>query len=251
MMSEAAAPSVSGPRAGEHDHLVFRHARIPSITVRALCPGDEESILSVFDGMSAKSRRLRYLAATPRLTAGALRQLAAVDHRTRGAWVARDGEQVIGIARYARVVVDGAEESAEIALEVVDAHHGRGVGRLLIEVLATVLDSLAVRRWHWSGHPANDGMRALARPLRATWRFDGGQLVGQAWTHTSPAKSGVTGVLVAGVTDRLELERAVLHVEVPGQALLQLVQQFGQVAVAEAGVVDHHVGGEHRQIAGH
>jgi hypothetical protein len=35
------------------------------------------------------------------------------------------------------------------------------------------------------------------------------------------------GVFVRGVAGRLELERGVLDVEVPGQALLQLIQQSG------------------------
>ena len=41
-----------------------------------------------------------------------------------------------------------------------------------------------------------------------------------------------------------------LDVEVPGQALLQLVQQLWQVPVVEAGVVHHDVRGEHRQVRG-
>lgn len=45
------------------------------------------------------------------------------------------------------------------------------------------------------------------------------------------AGSGVAGGLVGFVAGRLELEGAVLHVEVAGQATLELVQQFGQVAV--------------------
>ena len=58
-------------------------------------------------------------------------------------------------------------------------------------------------------------------------------------------------MFVRGVADRLELDGGVLDVEVPGQALLQLVQQPGQVPVAETGVIDHHVRGEHRQVRGH
>jgi len=55
---------------------------------------------------------------------------------------------------------------------------------------------------------------------------------------------------VGGVAERFELERGVLDVEVPGQALLQLIEQCRQVPVVEARVVDHDVRGEYRQVTG-
>jgi RimJ/RimL family protein N-acetyltransferase len=152
--------------------------------VRALRPGDEVPVQTVFDGMSAKSRLMRYLAATPMLSSGARRRLAEVDHRTRGAWVARDADLVVGIARYAVVVLDGGIESAEIALEVVDTHQGNGVGGFLIDVLAIVLEGLNIDRWHWSGSPSNTAMRRLAARSGATWRYESGELVAHARVST-------------------------------------------------------------------
>ena len=61
----------------------------------------------------------------------------------------------------------------------------------------------------------------------------------------------VGGRLMGGVAAGLELDGAVLDVEVPGQALLELVQQAGQVSVVEARVVNHNVGGQHGQTCGH
>jgi hypothetical protein len=55
------------------------------------------------------------------------------------------------------------------------------------------------------------------------------------------------GPLVLDVSERLELERRVLDVEVAGQAVLQLVEQPGELTVAEARFVDDDVRGEHRQ----
>ena len=57
-------------------------------------------------------------------------------------------------------------------------------------------------------------------------------------------------MLVVGVAGGLQLDRGVLDVEVPGQALLHRVEHLRGVAVAEALVVDDHVGGEHRQARG-
>jgi GNAT superfamily N-acetyltransferase len=152
--------------------------------VRALAPGDEVSVQAVFDGLSPMSRLMRYLAATPTLSTYARRRLAQVDHRTRGAWVARDADVVVGIARYAVMVLDGGVESAEIALAVIDTHHGQGVGGFLIDVLAIVLAELGIDRWHWSGHPSNVALRRLAARSGATWQFDDGELVAHARIST-------------------------------------------------------------------
>jgi hypothetical protein len=57
-------------------------------------------------------------------------------------------------------------------------------------------------------------------------------------------------VFVRNVSRWFELDGGVLQVEVPGQAALQLVQQFRQMSVAEASVVHHHVSSEHGQVAG-
>lgn len=56
-------------------------------------------------------------------------------------------------------------------------------------------------------------------------------------------RSGVGGALVLGMACGLELEGGMLRIEVPGQAVLQLVKHPGQVSVVEAGVVDDHVRG--------
>ena len=56
--------------------------------------------------------------------------------------------------------------------------------------------------------------------------------------------------LVLGVTDRLQLEGAVLHVEVVAQALPQPVQHLPRAAVGDARLVHHDVRGQHRHTAG-
>src|SRR5450759_927287 len=61
----------------------------------------------------------------------------------------------------------------------------------------------------------------------------------------------VGGGFVSRVAAGLELDGAVLDVEVSGQALLELVEQAGQVPVVEARVVNHNVGGQHRQTRSH
>ena len=55
--------------------------------------------------------------------------------------------------------------------------------------------------------------------------------------------------LVVGVAGGLELEGRVLDVKVTGQTPLGWSSAWG-VPVQEAGVVDHHVGGDGRQVRG-
>ncbi len=65
-----------------------------------------------------------------------------------------------------------------------------------------------------------------------------------------PAFSGVVGGLVSAVALRLELEGAVLDVEVAAEAFGEGVEHLTGPAVADAGVVDDDVGGEHGDPAG-
>ena len=54
--------------------------------------------------------------------------------------------------------------------------------------------------------------------------------------------------LVLGVAGRLQLESRVLDVEMTGQAVLQLIEDLGGVAVTKARVVDDHVGRDGREV---
>src|SRR5512146_1942380 len=54
--------------------------RLPAVWLRPLSCGETDVIEQVFTRMSAESRRLRFLAPVPRLTARALHRLADVDH---------------------------------------------------------------------------------------------------------------------------------------------------------------------------
>src|ERR1700754_5036972 len=62
--------------------------------------------------------------------------------------------------------------------------------------------------------------------------------------------SGVAGVLVLDVAFGLDLERAVLDVEVAGQALVQPVEDGVGATAGRRLVGDDDVGGQHRDAAG-
>jgi GNAT superfamily N-acetyltransferase len=109
------------------------HARYADgITIRPLSNGDTATVASVFARLGGRSRERRFCGAKPRLPDTELQALARVDgaHHVLVAYVEGD-DAPAGIARLVR---DG--RTAEIAFEVADVHHGRGVGSLLAEQLA-------------------------------------------------------------------------------------------------------------------
>jgi GNAT superfamily N-acetyltransferase len=118
------------------------------VTLRELRPGETDVLDAVFAGLSPHSRYLRFHGATPRMTGAVRRKLAAVDGRRHLAVAAfgPDGAP-LGIARLislggtersgaaAPEAVDGLRD-AELAVEVVDAWQGRGIGRRLLSAVA-------------------------------------------------------------------------------------------------------------------
>jgi GNAT superfamily N-acetyltransferase len=120
-----------------------------------------EAVDAVFEGLSARSRYLRFHSPTPRLTASARRVLVDVDGERHAAVCARIGGAPIGIAR----LIKTGECGAEIAVAVVDLWQRRGVGRRLLEELTSVAARMGVAHLHGDVLPENEGMLALVRKV--------------------------------------------------------------------------------------
>lgn len=106
-----------------------------TVLLLPLLRDDVAPVLEVFEQLSPRSRELRFLAAKPRLTSTDLRRLTDVDGRDHVALVARSvGGEAIGIARFVR---DQDEpHTAEVAVAVVDAWQGQGVGTMMVTTLS-------------------------------------------------------------------------------------------------------------------
>jgi GNAT superfamily N-acetyltransferase len=98
------------------------------LRVRPIVPADREPLADAFDRLSDRSRRQRFLAPKPRLSARELDYLTDVDHVTHEALVAIDETtgDIVGVGRYA--TGSGAGGAADMALAVVDAWQRRGIG---------------------------------------------------------------------------------------------------------------------------
>lgn len=112
-----------------------RRRRAPRLRMRALAPGEEHTVRAVFAGLSESSRARRFHGTVgDTLSEMVVRRLVDVGphHRAIVAeYLDRDGWVPVGIARYAAL----GDGEAEIAVAVVDAWHGRGVGTRLLHEL--------------------------------------------------------------------------------------------------------------------
>lgn len=105
------------------------------ITVRPITAEDKTLLLDGFERLSDQSRYRRFLTPMPSLNDAAVHYLTEVDHRDHEALLAiSESGEGVGVARYVREHDDPS--GAEAAVTVVDDWQGRGVGTVLLQVLA-------------------------------------------------------------------------------------------------------------------
>lgn len=104
-------------------------------------PADRADLLTGFEGLSGRSRYLRFFTAMPSLPEFIIDGLLNTDRSSHLALGARlldaDGIRlapIVGVARYFRS--GDSELVAEPAIAVIDALHGQGLGKLLLRRLS-------------------------------------------------------------------------------------------------------------------
>ena len=146
------------------------HSRyVEGLLIRPLRNGDTATVLAVFERLGPESRRRRFGGAKTRLSPAEVALLARVDadHHVLVAYADGDARP----AGLARLVRDG--DAADVAFEVADEQHGRGIGTALAEALAA--DARAAGITEFRATVAGDNGRAMSllartsRRLRATW----------------------------------------------------------------------------------
>jgi RimJ/RimL family protein N-acetyltransferase len=157
---------------GLYNHGMSTFA-VDALPIRRLAGGELGPVLQVFDGLSQRSRRLRFLGPKPVLRERELAQLVDVGCCGREAVVAIEptSGRAVGIARYVEV----SSDTAEVAFEVVDEWQGRGLGRRLAEALAELAAEHGLRRLSASIAVDNPAALALMRRLgHVEWKADDG-----------------------------------------------------------------------------
>ena len=124
-----------------------------TVTVRPASALDEPLLLAFLEGLCADARRLRFFTAAADISFAA--HLALAEGAERYGLIAENqAGRLVGHANY--VALD--ESCAEVAVEVADDLHGRGLGTILIERLAAVAEGAGIARFVAEVLPENHQM---------------------------------------------------------------------------------------------
>ena len=164
-----------------------------AIVVRPLLPTDADLVIALGKSLSPTSLYQRFLNGGIKQNPRLLEQLVNVDFARDLALIATTslaGEEApIGVARYARQ--DAESDTAEFAITVADAWHGRGIGARLLRRLVECARDRGLASLTGDVLATNRAMLALARAqgFRVSFHEDGGHLrrVTLDLGHHSPA----------------------------------------------------------------
>lgn len=169
-MTAGAAPrtwttALGGSDAARSEYVMLRDGS--PVLIRQVRPTDASLLAQGFTRLSPHSRRMRFLTAKTHLSPTELRYLTHVDHHDHealGALSVADGCGV-GVARFIRDT--DAPGTAEIAVTVVDAWQGRGLGAQLLTRLIERADDEGIGRFTMLIAADNVAMLGLLRALDA------------------------------------------------------------------------------------
>ena len=103
-----------------------------TMRVRPIQDSDAERLLRFHETLSLESTRLRFFTPHPVLTSEELKHFTQLDHDDRQAFVVLDGDEIIAVARYDRIV---GTDDAEIAFVVADQWQRKGIATALFPLL--------------------------------------------------------------------------------------------------------------------
>jgi ribosomal protein S18 acetylase RimI-like enzyme len=154
--------------------------------VRPIRPDDKLLIVEGLRRMSERSRYFRFMAPTDGLSRVQLGYLSEVDFRDHVAWGVVERGDPIAVGRFVRFPED--PRAADVAVSVVDDRHRRGIGRMLVQVLATSARLRGVERMSFDVLAENTAMLGLLRSMGADMgsRFDPIQAVLRVDTVPEP-----------------------------------------------------------------
>ncbi|WP_068395723.1 bifunctional acetate--CoA ligase family protein/GNAT family N-acetyltransferase [Kribbia dieselivorans] len=102
--------------------------------VRPIRPDDTEALHAFHNAQSDESIYLRFFAPMKRISNRDMKRFTEVDYEDRMALVATIRDEIIGVGRYDKV----GETSAEVAFNISDHYHGKGIGSVMLEHLAAI-----------------------------------------------------------------------------------------------------------------
>ena len=181
-----------------HVHVRVRLRDGGSVLLRPLVGGEVSVLETVFEGLSTRSRRQRFLVPMPRLPSGHRRALADVDGERHVAWVALIDGMPVGICRY----VTTGPGAAELAFEVADAQQGRGIASVLVDAVTTVARSRGITWMEATVEPGNVASEAVLARVGIELFLSDGLLEGRGELRpASPSRVNRRAVLALAGQD--------------------------------------------------
>ena len=137
------------------------------VLVRPIIPEDEPLLHEAVAAMSERTVYFRFFSPLKRLPDAMAHRLAVVDYKDRFAIVGTSHrptgkERILGVARYDRVA---GTDVAEVAVAVIDEVQHRGLGRLLLTILAKVAREQGIKTFSLIVLPENQQMLGLLRKM--------------------------------------------------------------------------------------
>lgn len=158
----------------ERTGLVLRDGT--AIGLEELTPAHRDDVRRLLEGLSARSRRLRFLQPVPVVPDSLVRLLSDADGVDHVALLARAEGAPVAMARWIRT--RDRADVADLALTVTDDLQGRGLGRaLLVELCRRAVDG-GVRHLTYSVSPENRRSSGLLASLGGRDRLTAGLVEG-------------------------------------------------------------------------
>lgn len=145
------APPAEYPSEWEAD-VVLRDGTVAHL--RPILPSDAEALHRFHAGQSEESIYLRFFAPLKELSDRDVHRFTHVDYVDRVALVVCMRDDIIGIGRYDRVDA----RSAEVAFNISDHYHGKGIGSVLLEHLAAIAREMGLTAFSAEVLPQNRKM---------------------------------------------------------------------------------------------
>ena len=146
------------------------------VELRPVGPDDKPLLEQGMAMLSPDSRRLRFMSPIENLSRSQLAYLTEIDHESHLAWGVTVEGRPVAVGRLVRLAA--SPEVAEIAITVVDEWQRRGLGRLLVRVLAEIGRSVGIERFEFEALPENEGIVRLLGGFGATHEYGEGIVSG-------------------------------------------------------------------------
>jgi RimJ/RimL family protein N-acetyltransferase len=139
---------------------------------RPLTADDRPQVEALLEGLSERSRTMRFASPMPVVDPRVVRHLCAVDGDRHVAWGAFASGRLVAMGRYVRFTRDPG--CADVAFTVADEAQGRGLGTAMMVALARAAMRAGVDRLSFTALGDNRPAQRLLARFGVTLRFSAG-----------------------------------------------------------------------------